>query len=48
MCKSLQYVICTITCMLDPWLTEIRNVANAVYFLTQCSLYFSTSVTILK
>ena len=35
MCKSLQFVICTSTFMLHPWLTNIRNVTNATYFLAQ-------------
>ena len=36
MYKSLQFVTCTSTCMLDP---KIRNVANAIYFLAQCVPY---------
>ena len=39
MCKSLQFVVCTSSCMLDPWLTKIRNVTNASYFLAQSVPY---------
>ena len=35
MCKSLQVVIGTSACKLDPQLTKVRNMTNAIYFLTQ-------------
>ena len=39
MCKSLQFLMCTRTCMLGSWLTKIRNVTNAIYILAQSVPY---------